>query len=142
MAFSSDLPGVIAIQHQIIKRLKKKTGLLQRDWEILCAGYILSLANYPFTAAMLNEHLGGSYFMPLYNSINVLLDKAYISIIVPGKPVRPEGYEFTWKGRELVKEYCKEMRHLADEQQYKSTGKYPSDYGNKDTGAKSKSLEE
>lgn len=126
MAFSSDIPGVMAIQHQVIKQLKRKTGLRQRDWEILCAGYILSLAKYPFTAANLNEHLGESYYLPcLYNSINVLLDKAYITILVPGKPFRAEGYEFTWKGRELVKEYSKVMRHLADEQQYKSTGKYP-----------------
>ena len=126
MAFSSDLPGLMAIQHQVIRLLNKKTGLHQRDWEILCAGYILSLANYPFTASMLNEHLGGSYFMPcLYNTINVLLNKAYITILVPGKPFRAEGYEFTWKGRKLIKEYCKEMRHLADEQQYKATGIYP-----------------
>ncbi|WP_146897751.1 hypothetical protein [Adhaeribacter aerolatus] len=126
MAFSSDLPGVIAIQHQVLKRLKKKTGLRQRDWEILCACYVLSLAVYPFTAADLNGYLGGSYYLPcLYNSINVLLDKAYITVFVPGKPFQAERYEFTWKGREVVKEYSKEMRHLADEQQYKATGKYP-----------------
>jgi hypothetical protein len=126
MAFSSDVPGILSIQHQVIKRLKKKTGLRQRDFEILCACYILFLAVYPFTAAELDKHMGGSYYLPsLYNSINVLLDKAYITVFVPGKPFRAEGYEVTWKGKELVKEYSRELRHLADEQQFKATGKYP-----------------
>jgi hypothetical protein len=64
MTFTLELAGIMAIQHQVVKRLKKKHGLRQRDWEILCACYMLSLAKYPFTAAKLNKYLASSYFLP------------------------------------------------------------------------------
>jgi len=124
MTFTNQIAGIMAIQHQVIKQIKKETGLRQRDWEILCACYMLSLAKFPFTAAKLNEYLAGSYFLPcLYDSINVLLDNAYISIFVPGKPFKPEGYELTYKGRQLVKEFSDEIRRLSEEQEYNTTGK-------------------
>lgn len=123
--FTTELAGLMAIHHRIIKTLKKKHNLRQRDWEILCACYMLSLAKYPFTAAKLNEYLAQSYFLPcLYNSINVLLDQAYITVFIEGRPFYAERYELTWKGRQLVKDYTEQMRRLSDEKEYQTTGKY------------------
>jgi hypothetical protein len=57
---------------------------------------MLSLIKYPFTAIKGEGYLGGSYFLPcIYDSIGVLLERGYIHALVPGKPFRPERYEFT-----------------------------------------------
>jgi len=120
----SEIPRLMAVQHRLIKDLKKKAGLRQRDLEVLCACYMLSKVNYPFTAAKLHDYLQESYFLhSLYDSIKVLIDKLYIKIIVPGKPFRPEGYELTYKGREVIREFSDEIWRLSGEQEYDTTGK-------------------
>lgn len=124
MAFTTELPGIMAVQHQVIKQIKKETGLRQRDWEVLCACYMLSMGNYPFTAMKVVEYLGGSYFLPsLYDTIRKLHQRGYIHVIIPGKPFKAEGYEFTYEGRKLVRDYCNQLRQLSDDQEFKVTGK-------------------
>jgi hypothetical protein len=126
LAHTNDLPGIFAAQHHIIKRMKKQQGLRQRDWEILCACHQLSLAKFTFTTAKVADYLLGSYFLhSIYDSINLLSAKGYLTVIVPGKPFQPERYEFSFKGRQLVKSVCDEIRRVSDEQQYRLTGSYP-----------------
>ncbi|KAA3439901.1 hypothetical protein [Rufibacter hautae] len=109
----SDISGILAVQHRVLKDLKKKTGIRQRDWEVLCACQRLSLAKYPFTASKLDAYLSGAYFLPcLYDSINVLLERGYIKVVVQGKPFRPESYEMAYQGTALVKRCSDEMRRL------------------------------
>lgn len=124
MAFACDLPGIFALQHSIIKQMKKKLGLRQRDFEVLCACYQLSLAKFTFTTAKVNDYLQGSYFLhSIYDSMNVLVGKGYLSILVPGKPFNPERYEFSYKGRELVKSICREMRQASETIELQVVGK-------------------
>ncbi|RNI24163.1 hypothetical protein [Rufibacter latericius] len=66
---ASDISSILTVQHRILKELKKKTGLWQRDWEVLCACQRLSLAKHPFTASKVDAYLSGAYFLPsLYYS--------------------------------------------------------------------------
>lgn len=124
MAFSSDIPGLMAAQHRIIKDLKKHLNLRQRDFEILCACYQLSLAKWTFTTAKVEEYLSGSYFLPsIYDSIGILIRKGYLNVMVPGRPFQPERYEFSHQGVAVVKSYCKEIRQLSEVQEYKVTGR-------------------
>ncbi|GGK64093.1 hypothetical protein ACD591_01145 [Rufibacter glacialis] len=114
----SDLPGIMAAQHRVLKDLKKKTGLRQRDWEVLCACQRLSLASYPFTAAKVDAFLQGAYFLPcLYDSLKVLLGKGYLRVVVPGKPFRPESYELTYGGKCLVMRTAERMFLLSEAQE-------------------------
>lgn len=120
----SDLPGLMAVQHNVLKALKKETGLRQRDWEVLCACQRLSLAKYPFTAAKIDAYMQGAYFLPcIYDSVNTLLNKGYIKVVVPGKPFRPELYELTYRGEKLVFNALDEMRHLSERLDQEHVGK-------------------
>src|SRR5688572_8741029 len=111
-----DLPGIFAVQHQVIKKLKKQHGLRQRDLEILCVCYQLSLAKFTFTTAKVEEYLQGSYFLPcIYNTMNLLVEKALLNVVVPGKPFQPERYEFSGTGRQLLLKVCDEIRRLSEE---------------------------
>ncbi|GAB2545315.1 hypothetical protein [Rufibacter soli] len=119
-----DLSGLMAVQHRILKDLKKKAGLRQRDWEVLCACQRLSLAKYPFTAAKVDAYLSGAYFLPcLYDSIQMLLGKGYVRVVVPGKPFRPESYEMTYSGRTLVQKSLESMRSLYEKKDLDLIGK-------------------
>ncbi|KAA3437086.1 hypothetical protein [Rufibacter hautae] len=119
----SDISGILAVQHRVLKDLKKKTGLRQRDWEVLCACQRLSLAKYPFTTAKVDAYLSGAYFLHcLYDSVNALLEKGYIKVVVPGKPFRPESYQMTYKGSSLVSRCSGEMWRLWEEQDGELTG--------------------
>jgi hypothetical protein len=119
----SDLPGLMAVQHRVLKDLKKKTGLRQRDWEVLCACDRLAQANYPFIASKVDDYLLGAYFLPcVYDSINVLLGKGYIRVVVPGKPFRPVSYELTYSGRVLVRECADKVRSLYEQQEGRVVG--------------------
>ncbi|RNI28845.1 hypothetical protein [Rufibacter latericius] len=119
-----DISGILAVQHRVLKDLKKKTGLRQRDWEVLCACQRLSLAKYPFTTAKVDTYLSGAYFLHcLYDSINLLLEKGYIRVVVEGKPFRPESYEMTYEGSSLVKRCSDEMRRLWERQEENLSGK-------------------
>lgn len=125
MANTSDLLGIFATQHHVIKQLKKQHGLRQRDWEILCARHQLSLG-FTFTTAKVADYLRGSYFLhSIYDSMNLLVANRYLTVLVPGRRFQPERYEFSLKGRQLVKSVCDETRRLSDEQQYRLTGSYP-----------------
>src|SRR5688500_7296802 len=111
----TELPRLMAIQHRVLKDLKKKSGLRQRDWEVLCACQRLSLASYPFTANKINTYLMGAYFLPcLYDSINVLVSKGYLTVVIPGKPFMPELYDISYPGKALVRKLMDEMRHLSE----------------------------
>jgi hypothetical protein len=119
MAFSSHIPGLMAAQHLIIRNLKKQLNLRQRDFEILCACYQLSLAKWTFTTAKVAEYLCDSYYLPcIYDSIGVLIHKGYLNVLVPGRPFNPERYEFSPRGIAVVKEYCKEIQRLSEAQEY------------------------
>jgi hypothetical protein len=105
----------MAVQHMVLKTLRKKTGLCQRDWEVLCACQRLSLTYYPFTAAKIDDYLQGAYFLPsLYNNLNTLVTKGYLRVVVPGKPFRSESYEFSNEGNALVKRAIEEIRRFAE----------------------------
>ncbi|MFB9862469.1 hypothetical protein [Rufibacter immobilis] len=126
MAYTRDLPGIFASQHHLIKKLKKEYGLRQRDWEILCACHQLSLSKFTFTTAKVEQYLLGSYYLPsIYESMNLLVTKGYLNILVPGKPFQPERYDLSFKGIQLVKMVCDEVRRISEEQQYKISGRYP-----------------
>lgn len=113
----------MAVQHRVLKDLKKKTGLRQRDWEVLCACDRLALANYPFTAAKIDAYMLGAYFLPcIYDSINVLLGKGFIQVVVPGKPFRPESYELNSTGKALVRECTNRLRCLYEQQDERVVG--------------------
>lgn len=123
----SDLPGLMAVQHKVLKALKQETGLRQRDWEVLCACQRLSLLKYPFTVSKIDAYLSGAYFLPcLYDSLRVLLEKHYLKVVVPGKPFRPESYENTYKGTALVRDKMDEMRRLMERQDEGIAGKHTS----------------
>lgn len=124
MLKSLDLAAIFAVQHQVIKKLKKQHGLRQRDWEILCACYQLSLAKFTFTTAKVNEYLSGSYFLPcIYDTMNLLVKKGYLNVIVPGKPFQPERYEFSGNGRQLMSAVCDEAWQISRNQLAEVTGK-------------------
>lgn len=114
----------MAVQHRVLKELKKKAGLRQRDWEVLCACQRLSLAKYPFTASKVDAYLSGAYFLPsLYGSIQMLLAKGYIRIVVPGKAFRPESYEMTYSDKTLIQKSLESMRSLYEKQDLYLAGK-------------------
>lgn len=122
----TDLPRLMALQHRVLKDLKKKSGLRQRDWEVLCACQRLSLAKYPFSATKIDAYLMGAYFLPcLYDSINLLLSKGYLTVVVPGKPFRPELYDLSYTGKTLVRKVMDEMRRLSEQMETELTGLPP-----------------
>jgi hypothetical protein len=121
----SDLPSIMAVQHCVLKDLKKETGLRQRDWEVLCACQRLSLANYPFTTAKVDAYLQGAYFLPsLYASMGLLLEKGCLRTVVQGKPFRPESYELTYRGSVIVRETMGKIAGLFERLDEELAGKH------------------
>lgn len=120
----SDISGLMAVQHRILKGQRKKTDLRQRDWEVLFACYRLSLAQYPFTAAKVQDYMEQAYFLPcLYDSIKALVEKAYIKVVIPAKPFKPESYQLTYKGVKSVSEFTEGLQRLFEEKEVKLIGR-------------------